>query len=285
MFQTMLETAVRVCAAKFGNLFLCEGEVLRHVAMFGAPPEFAELRRRHPIVRPAPNSILARTAATKQPEHVLDFRQEQTYLDRLSASVQLVEVAGARTVLSVPMIKGDNVIGTIAIYRRHVEPFTAKQIELVTTFADQAVIAIENARLFEEVQARTGELQETLEYQTATSEVLNVISRSPTNAQPVFDAIVESAARLCEAVFSVVWLYDGELLHYAAGHNFTPEVLDHIRKAYPKPPDRSVAAGRAILDGRISHVPDMLADPGYARELAARRKLASGTRGPDAARR
>src|SRR5450759_2009081 len=114
----------------------------------------------------------------------------------------------------------------------------------------------------------TRELEEALRQQTATSEVLSIIRRSPTNAQPVFDAIVESASRLCDAVFSVVWRYDGELLHYAASHNFTPEVLDRIFKTYPKRPDRSVAAGRAILDGRIAHVPDMLADRAYAHELA-----------------
>ena len=114
--------------------------------------------------------------------------------------------------------------------RRSVRPFSEKQIDLVTTFANQAVIAIENVRLFDEVQKRTAELQEFLEYQSATSEVLNVISRSPTNAQPVFDAIVESAARLCEAAFSVVWQYDGDLLRYVANHNFTPKVLDDVLK-------------------------------------------------------
>jgi signal transduction histidine kinase len=130
------------------------------------------------------------------------------------------------------------------------------------------VIAIENVRLFDEVQNRTAELQESLEYQSATSEVLNVISRSPTNAQPVFDAIVESAARLCEATFSVVWQYDGNLLRYVASHNFTPKVLDDILRSYPKRPDRSLAAGRAILDGKTAHVPDMLADASYAHDLA-----------------
>ena len=112
------------------------------------------------------------------------------------------------------------------------------------------------------------ERDEALEQLTATSEILRVIRASPTNVQPVFDAIGESASRLCGAVFSVVWRYDGDLLHYAASHNFTPEVLGHVFKTYPKRPDRSVAAGRAILDGRIAHVPDMLADPGYAHELA-----------------
>src|SRR5262249_58709011 len=113
------------------------------------------------------------------------------------------------------------------------------------TFADQAVIAIENARLFNETK-------EALEHQMATSEVLNVISRSPTDVQPVFDAMIESASRLCQAGFGVVWRYDGDLLHYAASHNFTPEVLDRIFKTYPKQPDRSLAAGRAIFDRTIT---------------------------------
>src|SRR5262249_30132728 len=160
--------------------------------------------------------------------------------------------------LVVPMLRENEVVGGIAIYRQEVRPFTDKQIELVKNFAAQAVIAIENTRLL-------NELRESLEHQMATSEGLNVISRSPTKDQPAFNAIVESAAGLGQAGCGVVWRYDGDLLHYAASHNFTPEVLDRIIKTYPKRPDRSLAAGRAILDGRIAHVPDMLADPGYAR--------------------
>ena len=176
--------------------------------------------------------------------------------------------SGYRAITIMPMICGKTAIGAISVVRVAPGPLSEKQRELLKTFAAQAVIAIENTRLLNELRQRTDDLSEALEYQTATSEVLNVISRSPTNAQPVFDAICESASRLCEAVFSVVWRYDGDLLHYAANHNFTPEVLDQIFKTYPKRPDRSVAAGRAILDGRIAHVPDMLADPGYAHELA-----------------
>ena len=170
--------------------------------------------------------------------------------------------------LGVPLLREGKPVGALTLTRSEVRPFTDNQIELLKTFADQAVIAIENVRLFDEVQAQKQELAETLEHQTATSEVLNVISRSPTNAQPVFYAIAESAARLCEAVFTVVWLYDGDLLHYASSHNFTAEVLDQIKKTFPKRPDRSLAAGRAILDGKIAHVPDMLADLAYAHEMA-----------------
>jgi GAF domain-containing protein len=125
-----------------------------------------------------------------------------------------------------------------------------------------------HANLRERLDRSRRELKEALEHQTATSEVLDLISRTPTNVQPVFDAIIESTVRLCDAVFGVVWRYDGELLHYAASHNFTPDVLDQISKIYPKRPDRSIAAGRAILDGRIAHVPDMLTDREYAHELA-----------------
>jgi two-component system, NtrC family, sensor kinase len=125
-----------------------------------------------------------------------------------------------------------------------------------------------DATLREQLDQSRRELKEALEHQVATSEVLDLISRTPTNVQPVFDAIIDSAVRLCDAVFGVVWRYDGELLHYAASHNFTPGVLDQIFKTYPRRPDRSIAAGRAILDGRIAHVPDMLADPEYGHNLA-----------------
>src|SRR5262249_5310163 len=147
-----------------------------------------------------------------------------------------------RTALGVPLLREGIPIGVIVLQRSSVRPFTDKQIELVETFADQAVIAIENVRLFDDVQARTRELSEALEHRTATSEVLNVISRSPTDAQPVFDAIVQSAARVCEAGFSGVFLYDGNLLHVTATNNFTPELRDLISQIYPKPPDRSALA-------------------------------------------
>src|SRR5262249_16320849 len=140
--------------------------------------------------------------------------------------------SGNRTMLGVPLLREGVPIGVIALTQSTVRPFTDKQIELVKTFADQAVIAIENVRLFDEVQGVPRELSEALEHQMATSEVLNVISRSPTDVQPVFNAMVESASRLCQAGFGVVWRYDGDLLHYAASHNFTPEVLDRIFKTY-----------------------------------------------------
>jgi GAF domain-containing protein len=178
--------------------------------------------------------------------------------------------------LGVPLLREGMPIGVIVLQRTQVRPFTDKQAELATTFADQAVIAIENVRLFDEVQAQKRELSETLEHQIATSEVLNVISRSPTDAQPVFDAIVESAARLCEAVFSGLFLYDGDRLGVAATNNFTPELLNRVFRLYPKRPDRSALAGRAVLDGQIAHVHDLLADPEYSQEVALAGKWRAG---------
>ncbi|MGE3701850.1 MAG: GAF domain-containing protein, partial [Hyphomicrobiaceae bacterium] len=269
VFQAVLANAVRFCAAKFGTLWLAEGDdYFRSAAIYDLPPALAEARRREPVVRFAPETGLGRVIATRQVVHVDDMSLDPAYLAGNPRAVLLAEQGRARTVVFVPMLKQDEVIGALTIYRQEIRPFTHKQIELVRSFASQAVIAIENVRLLEAEQAGKRELQESLEYQTATGEVLNVIRRSPTNAQPVFDAIVESAARLCDAAMSVVWLYDGARLHYAASHNFTPEVLERIRATYPKRPDRSIAAGRAILDRSVSHIPDMLADSAYAHELA-----------------
>jgi two-component system, NtrC family, sensor kinase len=187
--------------------------------------------------------------------------------------------------LGVPLLREGMPIGVIVLQRTQVRPFTDKQAELATTFADQAVIAIENVRLFDEVQAQKRELSETLEHQIATSEVLNVISRSPTDAQPVFDAIVESAARLCEAVFSGLFLYDGDRLGVAATNNFTPELLNRVFRLYPKRPDRSALAGRAVLDGQIAHVHDLLADPEILAGGGTCREMAGRTCGSYAARR
>jgi signal transduction histidine kinase len=167
--------------------------------------------------------LVGRTLEEGKVVHIHDVLADPEFTFRES-----VQISGVRTMLGVPMLREGTPIGVINLQRTTVRPFTERQIELVTTFADQAVIAIENARLFEEVQARTRELSEALEHQTATSEVLNVISRSPTDAQPVFGAIVESAARLCEAVFGIVCLYDGDLLE-AGKLELNPEPINLVR--------------------------------------------------------
>src|SRR5262249_24679309 len=205
----------------------------------------------HPI-EVSRGTTVGRTVLEGRTVQIADVQTDPEY-----TFLEGARLGGLHTMLGVPLMREGMPIGVFNLQRRSVQPFTEKQIELVETFADQAVMAIENVRLFDEVQARTRDLTEALEHQTATSEVLNVISRSPTDAQPVFDAIVQSAARLCEAMFSVVWLYDGELLQVAATHNFTPEVLNKLFKTYPARPDRSTAAGRAVLDGKIAHLPDL----------------------------
>src|SRR6266508_698978 len=202
-----------------------------------------------------------RCVLERQAVHLADLQAETEAYPEGSAAARAL---GHRTVLAVPLLREGAPLGAINLRRDKVEPFTAKQIELVTTFADQAVIAIENARLFEEVQARTSELTETLEYQTATSDVLNVISRSPTDVKPVFDMIAESAARLCEAQYCFVYRFDGQLLHFVAHHGLTAEVLEINRRAYPAPPGRRSVAACAVLDRRVVQMPDVNADPDYA---------------------
>jgi two-component system, NtrC family, sensor kinase len=187
--------------------------------------------------------------------HVKDVRADPDY-------AVLAHGFDIRTVLGVPLLREGTPIGVIILQRSTVRPFTDKQIELVATFADQAVIAIENVRLFEDVQKRTRDLSEALEQQTASSDILRVISSSPTDVQPVFDAIAASAVRLCGAKWSVVLRFDGELMDLAALHNLDdPEGQEALRRSFPRPPSRKGATDRAILTKAVVYISDILEDP------------------------
>ena len=218
VFASMLENAVRICNATFGNIYRWDGEALHHLVAHNTPIAFAEARKRSPR-HPAPNTPAGRAVATKTVVHVADLAAEQAYVEqRDPATVAAVELGGVRTFLSVPMLKENELIGTFALARQETRPFTDKQIELVTNFAAQAVIAIENARLLNELRQRTNDLTEALEQQTATSEVLQVISSSPGDLEPVFAAMLGSATRICEAKFGNLFLCEEDAFRAVAWH-------------------------------------------------------------------
>src|SRR5439155_13449062 len=237
VFNTMLANATRICEAKFANLFLYEKDSFRIAAQQNAPRAYAERWRRNPVllVHANPLNPLARLAATKDIVDIVDLMTEQGYVERDPRFVALVETAGARTHLLVPMLKDGELIGAIAIFRQEVRPFTSKQIELVKNFAAQAVIAIENARLLNELRQRTGDLSEALEQQTATSEVLQVISSSPGALEPVFETILANATRICEAAFGSMLLVDGNEFRRVALHNAPQGFAEFSEKAPRRP--------------------------------------------------
>src|SRR5215475_8240403 len=275
VFQSMLENATRLCEAKFGTLYLREGQAFRLVGQHNAPAAYVEERRRNPLLlRPIAGSALGRVVATKQPAQIADVQAEPVYHTD-PARADYLKLTGARTLIAVPMLKENELVGAIAIYRQEVHPFTDKQIELVTNFANQAVIAIENVRLFDEVQARTRELSEALEQQTATSEILGVIAASPTDIQPVLQAVAESACRICEAYDSVIRLCEGELLRVRAHHGPIPVDFGG------SPIGRGWVTGRAFVDREPVHVHDLQAaadefpdGSAYARRFGHRTILA-----------
>src|SRR4029453_6952919 len=219
IFSAMLENATRICEATFGVLFRFNNDFVEAAAMLGVPPAFAELLQAGPFVADQ-GTGLGRVARTKQVVHIPDARAEhEVWVERDPYFVTATELSGARTLLIVPMLNEGKLVGAIAIYRQAVHPVTEKKAELATNFARQAVIATENTRLLNELRQRTDDLSEALEQQTATSEVLRVISRSPGELDPAFATMLGNAVRICEASFGNLLLYEGDVFRHVALHN------------------------------------------------------------------
>jgi signal transduction histidine kinase/DNA-binding response OmpR family regulator len=255
VFRSILENATRLCEANFGVAFLVEGNRYRTVAMHNTPPAFTEARQRDPWVGMSGNSALARVAATRMPVRVDDVAADATYqID--SQRRGFVEQTGARSILDVPLLKDNQLVGAINVYRTEVRPFSDKQVELLQNFAAQAVIAIENTRLLTE-------LRESLEQQTATSEVLGVISSSPGDLEPVFAAMLENAVRICGAKFGNIYRLDGENLRLLAAHN-TPPALAEARRDRPVPASGLIA--RMLANKKPVHIADLAAETEYVEQ-------------------
>jgi hypothetical protein len=256
VFETILSNATRLCEASYGTLWLYEGDTtIRAAGLHGTVSEaYASERRRGAVFHLGPGLAITRAIRTRQTVHIPDLRSEQSYLDRLPLAVTAVEVGGVRTVLFVPMLKQNEVIGVISMYRQEVRPFTDKQIALVTSFAAQAVIAIENARLLKD-------LRQSLQQQTATADVLKVISRSAFDLQTVLDTLVQSVARLCGAERTAIYRPKEGTFYLAASYGYTDKHREMLAQVSFR--GRGSVIGRTAIEKTIVHIKDVEADPDW----------------------
>ncbi|MEA2821582.1 MAG: hypothetical protein QOJ86_3586, partial [Bradyrhizobium sp.] len=252
VFKSMLNNALRICEAKFGQLLLFDGKGFVAAELLNSPAEYGELYKNGPLV-PGPNTGLGRIVASRQVVHIPDVMSGAAYAERDPLRIATVDILKARTFLAVPMLKDTELVGVIVIYRQEVRPFSDRQIELVASFASQAVIAIENTRLLKELRQRTEDLSESLEQQTAISDILRVISSSPGEVKPVFTSVAEHAARICEAQIVDVLIVEGDGLHYAAEFGEFGRIL-HGETA---PLNRDSVMGRSVCDKQPVHVVDL----------------------------
>ena len=255
VFAVILESATRICRANFGTLYLFQGDSCRVVAMHNAPPALAEFRRRDPVVTISGASLIARVAKQKRTIQAADISATPA-ARRSEQERRFITMTGARSVVTVPMLKDNELIGMITVFRQEVRPFTKGQVDLLESFAAQAVIAIENTRLLNELRQRTDDLSEALEQQTATSEVLQVISSSPGELDPVFQTMLANATRICEAKFGTLFLSEGDTFRVGALHNAPPALAEFIQRG-PIRPGPNLPLGQVAITKQVSHIVDV----------------------------
>ena len=264
VFESMLANATKLCEAGYGAMWLREGDGFRTAALHGTlPAAYMDKLQSGAVFQSA---ILAGIAETRQTVQIADLREDPSFLERAPLTVAAVDLAGIRTLVVVPMLKEHEFVGAIAIYRQEMRPFTDKQIELVKNFAAQAVIAIENTRLL-------NELRKSLEQQTAMADVLRVISTSPGQLEPVFQAMLANAVRLCDAKFGTLNLYDGEAFRAGALHNVPPAYAD-IRQGMVIRPDPRSSLGCVARTRQVVHFDDLRTTEPYLDGNPAVRSLA-----------
>jgi len=277
VFDTIVRSAVKLCGGAIGAVLTFDGELIHSVALHNYTPEaLAAVQRMYPM-RPSRQQLSGRVILSRTVVHVPDVLSDPEY------ATDIALAGGWRGGLAVPMIRNEVVIGVILVTRAQAGPFSQEQIELLKTFADQAVIAIENVRLFDEVQARTEELSESLQQQTATADVLKVISRSTFDLQTVLDTLTESVAQLCEAEMAAIIRPKDGAYHWATSYGFPADYLEWM-KAFPLRPGRGSVVGRSLLEAKAVQVPDVLTDSEYTLQESAQRR-SHRSRCPAAARR